>query len=134
MMKQLRKSFFTCWGWAEVPMSKSLGLRAEQQVAHAAPHQVGHVAVVLQAIEDLQGIGVDVLARDGVLGPRQDARGHVPWARAPQPSDYTWTVRDGVGCRRTQHPLPGRSTRKRTPSGNRSARGRAAAAATGSRT
>ena len=76
-MKQFRKSFFTCWGWARGADVEVLRLAAEQQVAHAAAHQVGHEAVVLQAIEDLEGIGVDVLAGDGVLGPRQDAGRHV---------------------------------------------------------
>ena len=49
----------------------------EQQVAHAAADQVGDEAVVLQAVEDLERVGVDVLARDVVLGPREDARGDV---------------------------------------------------------
>ena len=29
--KQFRKSFFTCWGWASVAMSKSLGLRSSSR-------------------------------------------------------------------------------------------------------
>ena len=76
-------------------MSKSFGLRAEQQVAHAAAHQVGHEAVVLQAIEHLQGIGVDVLAGDGVLGPRQDA-GH---GQASVPSESGGGMVNGAASR-----------------------------------
>ena len=71
--KQLRNSFLTCWGCALVPMSKSFGLRAEQQVAHAAAHQVGQEPVVLQPVHDLERVGVDVLAGHVVLGARQDA-------------------------------------------------------------
>ena len=55
-----------------------LGLALEQEVAYTASHQVGHEAVVLQAVEDLEGILVDVLAGDVVLGPGQDAGGDVP--------------------------------------------------------
>ena len=65
---------------------------AEQQVAHAAPHQVGQEAVVLQAVEDLQGIGVDVLARDGVLGARAGSGESSPGMPARDPSiDYGTT-------------------------------------------
>jgi hypothetical protein len=54
-----------------------LGLPLEQEVAHAAPDEVGHEPVVPQAIENLEGVGVDVLAGDDVLGARQDAWGDV---------------------------------------------------------
>src|SRR6185436_6487162 len=35
-----------------------------------------------QAVEDLQGIGIDVLAGDGVLGPRQNSWRHAELARS----------------------------------------------------
>ena len=55
-----------------------LGPALEQQVAHPAPDQVGHVPVVLQTVENLEGVLVDVLAGDVVLGPGEDAGGDVP--------------------------------------------------------
>ena len=54
-----------------------LGPAAEQQVAHAAPHQVGEEPVVLQPVHDLQRVGVDVLAGHVVLGAGQDAWRHL---------------------------------------------------------
>ena len=74
MIQQLRNSFLTWYGWADVPMSKSLGRRAEQQVAHAAADEVGDVIELAQAVENLQRVGVDVAARDRVLGARDDPR------------------------------------------------------------
>ena len=53
-----------------------LRLALQEQVAYTSPDQVTFEPVILQAIEDLQGIGVDVLAGEVVLWPRQDA-GHV---------------------------------------------------------
>ncbi len=47
---------------------------AEHQVAHAAAHQVGLVAGVVQPVEDLQGVAVDVRAGDGVIGAGDDPR------------------------------------------------------------
>jgi hypothetical protein len=47
-----------------------LGLAREHQVAHAASHQVGFVAGACQAIENLENVGVDIAARDGMLGAR----------------------------------------------------------------
>ena len=52
-----------------------LGRPLEQQVAHAATHQVRGVPVVLQSIEDLERIRIDVLARDVVLRARKYAGG-----------------------------------------------------------
>ncbi len=48
-----------------------LWFAAHHQVAHAAAHQVGQVAGVVQAVEDLEGVLVDVPAGDRVLGASQ---------------------------------------------------------------
>ncbi len=50
-----------------------LGSSAQEQVAHATAHEIGLVAVSVETIENLQCVRVDVLARDAMLGPRQDA-------------------------------------------------------------
>ena len=47
-----------------------LGPAAEQEIADAAADEVGDVIGLPQAIEDLQGIRVDVAARERVLGAR----------------------------------------------------------------
>ena len=49
-----------------------LGPAAEQQIAHAAADEVGDVIGLAQPVEDLQGIGVDVAARERVLCARDD--------------------------------------------------------------
>ena len=49
---------------------------AEQQVAHAAADQIGDVVVLVQPVQDLEGVGIDVAAGDRVLGPRNDGRLH----------------------------------------------------------
>ena len=47
-----------------------LGLAAEQEVAHAAAHEVGDVPRGGEALEDAQRVGVNVLARNVVLASR----------------------------------------------------------------
>ncbi len=47
-----------------------LGLAREHQVAHATADQVGVEAGARQAIENLEDVGVDIAARDGMLGAR----------------------------------------------------------------
>ena len=62
MIQQLRNSFLTWCGWAEVPMSKSFGRRCEQQIAHAPADQVGDVVVLVQSIQNFERVGIDVTA------------------------------------------------------------------------
>ena len=65
MIREFENRRRISFGLALVPMSKSFGLRpASSRVAHAAAEQMGQVAGVVQAIEDLEGVGVDVLAGD----------------------------------------------------------------------
>ena len=47
---------------------------AEQQIAHAAAHEVGDVVVLVETIENLQRVGIDMSARDRVFGARDDDR------------------------------------------------------------
>ena len=54
-----------------------LGSTIQQQVANPTSDEIGHETMVLQAIEDLECLGIDVLARDDVFGPRKDARRNV---------------------------------------------------------
>src|SRR5262249_10636872 len=53
-----------------------LRLASEEEIPHPPAHQVGQEAMVLQAIEDLEGICVDILPGYGVLGSREDSGGH----------------------------------------------------------
>jgi len=65
MIQQFRNSFLTWYGWALVPMSKSFGRRPSSR-SRTLP------------LEDLQGIGVDILPGNGVVGPGNDGwRCHV---------------------------------------------------------
>ncbi|GEM_PF-20259 len=98
-----------------------LGLAREHQVAHAAADQVCLVSGAGEAIEDLEDVGVDIAARDGMLGalkyagfqfrlpefapklarrragfiaPARDAKGHAP----PCPrSEKRATLNDNKG-------------------------------------
>jgi hypothetical protein len=47
-----------------------LGLAREHQVAHAAADQICVEAGPGEAIENLEDVGVDIAARDGMLGAR----------------------------------------------------------------
>ena len=67
MIQQLRKSFLTWWGCADVPMSKSFGRRPEQEVTDAAADEIRDVIVLVQPVQDLECVGIDVAARDRVL-------------------------------------------------------------------
>ena len=44
-----------------------LGLAAEQQVAHTAPHKVGEISMLFQLVEDPYGVVADPLAGDGMF-------------------------------------------------------------------
>ena len=67
MIQQLRNSFLTWWGCADVPTSKSFGRRSEQQIAHAAADEVRDVTVLVQPVQNLERVGIDVAARNRVL-------------------------------------------------------------------
>ena len=50
---------------------------AQEQVAHAAAHEIADVTGLVQAIKNLQRVRVDVPPRNRVLSPRDDHRfGH----------------------------------------------------------
>jgi hypothetical protein len=51
-----------------------LGALAQEQVAHAAAHQVGQKAVAVQAVEHLEGVRVDVGPADAVVAAGDDLR------------------------------------------------------------
>src|SRR3546814_15480649 len=51
-------------------------MAADHQVAHGAADQESLVAALAQAVEHAQRIGTDVLARNRMLVPRDDAQGH----------------------------------------------------------
>jgi hypothetical protein len=60
------------------PDIEILGHAAEKEIANAAAHEIRHVIELSEAIEHFQRIGIDVAARNRVLGPRNDAGdGHV---------------------------------------------------------
>ena len=44
----------------------------EEQIAYAAPYEIGLEIGGVQAIEDAEGIGVDVLPREAMFAPRDD--------------------------------------------------------------
>ena len=46
---------------------KVLGRAAEEQVAHAAAHEVGGEALAHEPVHDLEGVGMDVLPGNGVF-------------------------------------------------------------------
>ncbi len=48
------------------------GRLAQQQVPDAAPHQVGGVAGMVEAVKDFQGLHVNVSPGDGMFGPGND--------------------------------------------------------------
>ena len=66
---------------------KILGAAAEQQVAHASADEVSDVIELPEAIENFEGIGVDIAARDRMLCardlPRFDHGGIVPKPSVP---------------------------------------------------
>ena len=56
------------------PDVEILGAPAEQQIADAAADEIGDVIELAQPVENLERIGIDVAARDRVLGARNDPR------------------------------------------------------------
>ncbi|MBP1661667.1 MAG: hypothetical protein H6P95_2859 [Candidatus Aminicenantes bacterium] len=50
---------------------------AEEEVADCAADEVGGIAVRAQPVEDLEAVGIDVVARDAVAAPVEDRRGLV---------------------------------------------------------
>jgi len=63
-----------------------LGLAREHQVAHTAADEVRLEARTGEAIEDLEDVGVDVVARDGMLGAGQYAGFQLRFARSRPPN------------------------------------------------
>jgi hypothetical protein len=49
---------------------------SQQQIAHAAAHEIGDVIVFVKAVQNLERVRVDVAAGDRVFGPRDDGRLH----------------------------------------------------------
>ncbi len=74
MRRQLRKTFLSLARRGVRGDVEVLGLAAEQQVAHAAAHEVGEVPVLFQLVEDPHGVVADPLAGDGMPGARNDRR------------------------------------------------------------
>lgn len=52
-----------------------LGLPSQQEVPDAAPHQVGRVAVLPETAEDLERVGTDHGAGNGMFRPRNNSWG-----------------------------------------------------------
>ena len=50
------------------------GLAAEHEVPHGASDEVGGEAVRVQAVEDLEAVGIDVAARDAMAAAVEDRR------------------------------------------------------------
>ncbi len=53
-----------------------LGRATQKKIPDAAAHQIRNPAMPVQSIEHLQGIWVDLAARNGMLGARDDAGFH----------------------------------------------------------
>ncbi|MCW0422840.1 hypothetical protein NB713_000783 [Xanthomonas sacchari] len=91
-----------------------LGLDLDQQVADRAADQVGAEAGLAQPVQHAQGVGADVLARDGVLIARDRTQGEWRW---------NWRIDDGAsvsGCgiaegRRDPYTSALQSTRPNAP-------------------
>jgi hypothetical protein len=49
-----------------------LGTTMQQQIAYAAPHEIRLEVGCVEAIQDAEGIGIDVLPREAVFAPRDD--------------------------------------------------------------
>jgi hypothetical protein len=59
------------------PDIEILGLSTEKQIPNPAPYDVGGVIVLVEAVEHLEGVGIDVPPRDPVLLARDDdGQGH----------------------------------------------------------
>jgi hypothetical protein len=54
------------------PDIEVLGLPAEQQIADAPAHQIRRVMGLVEAIEDAEGVRVDLAARNRVFRARED--------------------------------------------------------------
>ncbi len=74
MIQQFRNSFLTWYGMRRRADVEVLRPAAEQQVADAAADEVGDVVGLAQPVEHLERVGIDVAARERVLGARDDPR------------------------------------------------------------
>ncbi len=72
MTRQFRKSRRTSCGTGVGPDVEVLRGPPRQEVADGAADEVRLVPGPVEAVENLQGVGVDVAARDGVLGAGDD--------------------------------------------------------------
>ena len=54
------------------PDVEVLGTTMKEEIAYAAPHEIGLEVGRVQAVEDAEGIGVDVPPREAMLAPRDD--------------------------------------------------------------
>ena len=56
------------------PDVEVLGLAPHQKIAHAATHEIGGIAEIGEAIENFQGVWVDVFAGNAMIRPLIDGR------------------------------------------------------------
>ena len=77
MMRELRNVALISFGVALVATSKSFGVRADEQVAHAAADQVRLVAGAGQLADHAIGVGID----RGAVQRRHRNGGAVPRSR-----------------------------------------------------
>ncbi len=61
-----------------------LGLSPQQQITHPAPHQIGFVTGIFQAIHHLHSVGADLFAGNGMFGAGDDDRNRC-WLRVSCP-------------------------------------------------
>jgi len=54
------------------PDVEVLGTTMEEEIAYAAPYEVGLEAGAVELVEDAQGIRVDVLTREAMFAPGDD--------------------------------------------------------------
>ena len=53
-----------------------LGSPTEQEIAHTPAHQIRDVLMLVQPVENFEGVGIDLAPRHRVLGSRNDGRIH----------------------------------------------------------
>ena len=64
MMRQLRKSDLISGGVAAGGDVEVFGLAAEQQIAHAATHEIRGEIAASEAADDFGSVGIDLILRD----------------------------------------------------------------------
>ncbi len=86
------KQFLDLLGMSGGPDVEVFGPAFQEKVAHSPPHEISHESVVLQTIKHLEGIGVDVLAGDNVLGA-----GEYPGRDVPGGGFHSGIIPAGAG-------------------------------------